>query len=58
MIPNGPGRPPRRRPEPLLEKVVMLLTTHWRRQDNVQFGLRAIDMAGHRIPAAFPQVAA
>jgi len=27
-------------------------------KDNVQFGLRAVDMAGHRSPAAFPQVAA
>ena len=27
-------------------------------KDNVQFGLRAIDQAGHRSPAAFPQVAA
>jgi len=27
-------------------------------KDNVQFGLRAIDTAGHRSPAAFPQVAA
>jgi hypothetical protein len=27
-------------------------------KDNVQFGLRAIDKAGHRSPAAFPQVAA
>ncbi len=26
-------------------------------KDNVQFGLRAIDKAGHRSPAAFPQVA-
>jgi hypothetical protein len=26
-------------------------------KDNVQFGLRAIDTAGHRSPAAFPQVA-
>jgi hypothetical protein len=26
-------------------------------KDNVQFGLRAIDQAGHRSPAAFPQVA-
>ena len=26
------------------------------REDNVQFGLRAIDQAGHRSPAAFPQV--
>jgi hypothetical protein len=25
-------------------------------KDNVQFGLRAIDQAGHRSPAAFPQV--
>ena len=25
-------------------------------KDNVQFGLRAIDKAGHRSPAAFPQV--
>jgi hypothetical protein len=25
-------------------------------KDNVQFGLRAIDTAGHRSPAAFPQV--
>jgi Peptidase family M28 len=27
-------------------------------KDNVQFGLRAVDMAGHRSPTAFPQVAA
>jgi hypothetical protein len=27
-------------------------------KDNVQFGLRAIDKAGHRSPAAFPQVTA
>jgi hypothetical protein len=27
-------------------------------KDNVQFGLRAVDTAGHRSPAAFPQVAA
>ena len=27
-------------------------------KDNVQFGLRAIDKAGHRSPAAFPQVSA
>jgi hypothetical protein len=27
-------------------------------KDNVQFGLRAIDKAGHRSPAAFPQVVA
>jgi len=27
-------------------------------KDNVQFGLRAIDTAGHRSPVAFPQVAA
>ena len=27
-------------------------------KDNVQFGLRAVDQAGHRSPAAFPQVAA
>jgi hypothetical protein len=27
-------------------------------KDNVQFGLRAIDQAGHRSPAAFPQVVA
>ncbi len=27
-------------------------------KDNVQFGLRAIDHAGHRSPAAFPQVSA
>jgi hypothetical protein len=27
-------------------------------KDNVQFGLRAVDKAGHRSPAAFPQVAA
>jgi len=26
-------------------------------KDNVQFGLRAVDNAGHRSPAAFPQVA-
>jgi hypothetical protein len=26
-------------------------------KDNVQFGLRAVDQAGHRSPAAFPQVA-
>jgi hypothetical protein len=26
-------------------------------KDNVQFGLRAIDTAGHRSPAAFPQAA-
>jgi len=24
-------------------------------KDNVQFGLRAVDQAGHRSPAAFPQ---
>jgi Peptidase family M28 len=27
-------------------------------KDNVQFGIRAIDQAGHRSPVAFPQVAA
>jgi hypothetical protein len=27
-------------------------------KDNVQFGLRAVDTAGHRSPVAFPQVAA
>jgi hypothetical protein len=27
-------------------------------KDNVQFGLRAVDKAGRRSPAAFPQVAA
>ena len=27
-------------------------------KDNVQFGLRAVDKAGHLSPAAFPQVAA
>jgi hypothetical protein len=27
-------------------------------KDNVQFGLRAIDQAGRRSPAAFPQVSA
>jgi hypothetical protein len=27
-------------------------------KDNVQFGVRAVDQAGHRSPAAFPQVAA
>jgi hypothetical protein len=27
-------------------------------KDNVQFGVRAVDTAGHRSPAAFPQVAA
>jgi hypothetical protein len=27
-------------------------------KDNVQFGLRAVDQAGHRSPVAFPQVAA
>jgi hypothetical protein len=27
-------------------------------KDNVQFGVRAIDTAGHRSPAAFPQVVA
>ena len=27
-------------------------------KDNVQFGLRAVDQAGHRSPATFPQVAA
>ena len=26
-------------------------------KDNVQFGLRAVDRAGHRSPAAFPAVA-
>ena len=26
-------------------------------KDNVQFGLRAVDQAGHRSPVAFPQVA-
>jgi hypothetical protein len=25
-------------------------------KDNVQFGLRAVDRAGHRSPAAFPSV--
>jgi len=25
-------------------------------KDNVQFGLRAVDKAGHRSPVAFPQV--
>jgi hypothetical protein len=27
-------------------------------KDNVQFGVRAVDQAGHRSPVAFPQVAA
>lgn len=27
-------------------------------KNNAQFGLRAIDKAGHRSPAAFPQVVA
>jgi hypothetical protein len=27
-------------------------------KDNVQFGVRAVDKAGHRSPVAFPQVAA
>ena len=27
-------------------------------KDNVQFGVRAVDTAGHRSPVAFPQVAA
>ena len=27
-------------------------------KDNVQFGVRAADKAGHRSPVAFPQVAA
>jgi hypothetical protein len=25
-------------------------------KDNVQFGVRAVDQAGHRSPVAFPQV--
>ena len=27
-------------------------------KDNIQFGVRAVDKAGHRSPVAFPQVAA
>jgi hypothetical protein len=27
-------------------------------KDNVQFGIRAVDQAGHRSPVGFPQVAA
>jgi hypothetical protein len=27
-------------------------------KDNVQFGVRAVDQAGHRSPVAFPQVVA
>jgi hypothetical protein len=40
----------------MLVIVAMLLTSEGLREDNVQFGLRAIDKAGHRSPAAFPQV--
>ncbi len=28
--------------------------TLWISKDNVQFGLRAVDRAGHRSPVAFP----